>query len=346
MKRLVIGLAAALMMCTGAAAQAPDFTGKTVTMIIGYKPGGGTDAVGRIIANHLKKYLPGKPNIVVQNVPGADGVTAMNYFVQQVKPDGLTITMASDTQGDPVVYKQPQVHYDPTKFEVIGGIGRGGSMVVIRKEAEPRLYDKSKPPVIMGSVGGIPRSGILTTAWGIDLLGWNAKWVLGYPGTNDLFLALERGEIDMTASSNLFQIKKALETGKIKVLTQTGNMEKGKVVGRSEFKDVPVFPDLVEGKVHDPLKQKAYKYWFSLLLLGKWMALPPGTPQPIVAAYRDAFQKLSTDKDFLELGKKISEDFETQDGPSVANLIKTLGETSPEAIAYIKTMLKSQGIGE
>ena len=75
-----------------------------------------------------------------------------------------------------------------------GGIGRGGSTVVIRKDAEDRLYDKSKPPVIMGAVGGQPRSGMQTTAWGIEILGWNAKWVLGYPGTNDLVLALERGE--------------------------------------------------------------------------------------------------------------------------------------------------------
>ncbi len=346
MKRFILGLAAALSMCTAAAAQAPvTFAGKSVTMIIGYAPGGGTDASGRLIAQYLVKHLPGSPNIIVHNMPGADGVTAMNHFFNQVKPDGFTLTMGSSTQGDPVVYKQSQAQYDPTKLEFIGGIGRGGSTVVIRKDAEARLYDKSKPPVIMGSVGGIPRSGMQTTAWGIDLLGWNAKWVTGYPGTNELFLALERGEIDMTASSNLFQVRKLLETGLVKVLTQTGTMENGKIVSRSEFKDVPAFPDMVEGKVKDPLKERGYKYWFSLVVLDKWLALPPGTPAPIVAAYREAFTKLSKDKEFLELGKKISQDFETQDGPGVANVIKTLGETPPEAIAYINAMLKGQGLG-
>ncbi len=346
MKRFVLGLAAALSMCTAAAAQAPfTFEGKNITMIIGYAAGGGTDASGRLIAAHLAKHLPGKPNIVVQNMPGADGVTAMNHFYAQVKPDGFTLTMASSTQGDPVVYKQPQAKYDPTKFEIIGGIGRGGSTVVIRKDAEERLYDKTKPPVIMGSVGGIPRSGMQTTAWGIDLLNWNAKWVTGYPGTNELFFALERGEIDMSASSNLFQVQKLLETGKVKVLTQTGTMEDGKIVSRSEFKDVPAFLDLVEGKVKDPIKDAGFKYWFSLVVLDKWLALPPGTPAPIVQVYRDAFMKLAKDKDFLELGKKISQDFETQDGPGIAKMIKMLGETPPEAIAYINTMLKSQGLG-
>jgi hypothetical protein len=252
--------------------------------------------------------------------------------------------MASSTQGDPVVYRQPEVNYDPTKLEIIGGIGRGGSTVVIRKEAEARLKDKSKPPVIMGSVGGIPRSGMQTTAWGIDLLNWNAKWVTGYPGTNDLFIALERGEIDMTASSNLFQVKKLLETGKVKVLTQTGTMEDGKIVSRSEFKDVPAFSDLVEGKIGDPLKEKAYNYWFSLVVLDKWLALPPGTPAPIVKAYREAFNKMSKDQEFLDHGKKISEDFETQDGEGVAKMLKLLGETTPESIAYIHTMLEGQGL--
>lgn len=347
MKRLMLGLTAALLMCSGAVAQEPvNFAGKTITMIIGYAPGGGTDTSGRLIAQFLAKYLPGSPNVIVENRPGADGVTAMNFFYQQVKPDGMTLTMASSTQGDPVVYKQPQVKYDPTKLEIIGGIGRGGSTVVIRKDAEERLYDKSKPPVVMGAVGGVPRSGMQTTAWGIEILGWNAKWVLGYPGTNDLFVALERGEIDMTASSNLFQVQKLLDTGKVKVLTQTGILENGKFSGRSEFGEVPVFPNQVESKPRTPVQDQGYRYWFALVLLDKWLALPPNTPKPMVAAYREAFTKMSKDPEFLEKGKKMSQDFEAQTGEDVQNLIVTLGKTSPEAFEYIRAMMKRQGIGD
>ena len=346
MKRLMLGLAAALLMGSGSVAQEPvNFAGKTITMIIGYSPGGGTDTAGRLIASFLVKYLPGSPNVISENRPGADGVTAMNYFYQQAKPDGMTLTMASSTQGDPVVYKQPQVKYDPTKLEIVGGIGRGGSTVVIRKDAEDRLYDKTKPPVIMGAVGGVPRSGMQTTAWGIEILDWNAKWVLGYPGTNDLFVALERGEIDMTASSNLFQVQKLLDTGKVKVLTQTGLLENGKFTGRSEFGDVPVFPNQVQGKVRDSVQEQGYSYWYALVLLDKWLALPPGTPKPYVAAYREAFKKMAKDPEFLEKGKKMSQDFESQSGEDVEKLILTLGKTSPEAFDYIRNMMKKQGIG-
>lgn len=346
MKRLILSLAAALLMCTGATAQAPiSFEGKTITMIIGYPPGGGTDVSGRLIAQYIAKHLPGSPSVVVHNMPGADGVTAMNFFAQQVKPDGLTLTMGSSTQGDPIHYRKPQSQYDATKLQFVGGVGRGGSTVVIRKEAEPRLYDKTKPPVIMGSVAGVPRSGMQTTAWGISLLDWNAKWVLGYPGTNDLFVALERGEIEMTASSNLFQVAKLLETGKVKVLTQTGIMTDGKILPRTEFGDVPVFPNQVKGKTNDPLHQKGFDYWFSLVMLDKWLALPVGTPEPIVKVYREAFNKMIKDPEFLERGKKMSEDFEPQSAIDVETLIKTLGQTPPEALDYIKDMLKKQGIG-
>lgn len=343
---LLLSFAAILALGAGAIAQGPvTFEGKTITMIIGYPPGGGTDVSGRLIAQYLAKHLPGSPNIVVHNMPGADGVTAMNFFAQQVKPDGLTLTMGASQQGDPIHYRKPQSKYDATKLKFVGGVGRGGSTVVIRKDAEPRLYDKTKPPVIMGSVGGIPRSGVLTTAWGIALLDWNAKWVLGYPGTNDLFVALERGEIEMTASSNLFQVAKLLETGKVKVLTQTGIMTDGKVLARTEFSEVPVFADQVKGKPSDPLLQKGFDYWFSLVMLDKWLALPVDTPEPIVRVYREAFNKMVKDPEFLARGKKMSEDFEAQSAIDVETLIKTLGQTPPEALDYIRDMLKKQGIG-
>ena len=346
MHRLAVAIGATLALCVTASAQAPmSFEGKTVTMIIGPPPGGGTDIAGRMIAASLAKHLPGSPSIIVENRPGADGMVAMNYFATQVKPDGMTVIMATSTQGDPLVYRTPQSRYDATRLAIVGGVGRGGSTVVIRKDAEDRLTDKSKPPVIMGAVGGVPRSGMQTTAWGIDLLGWNAKWVVGYPGTNDLFVALERGEIDMTASSNLFQVAKLLQGGTIRVLTQTGTLADGKVLPRSEFGDVPVFPNQVKGKAANALQEKGFGYWYSLVMLDKWLALPTGTPEPVLKAYRDAFARMMKDPDFIEKGKKMSEDFEPQSGADVETLLKTLGDTTPDALDYIKKMLKSQGIG-
>lgn len=344
MGRIVIWAAAFVTGLSAAHAEEVSFAGKQVTMIMGSAAGGGTDTSGRVIAQFIANHLAGKPTVIVRNIPGAQGVTSMNYFVRQVQPDGLTITMGSTTQADPLFYRKAAAQYDPTKFHMIGGVGRGGVVLMIRKDAEPRLYDKKQPPVIMGSVGGVPRSGMQTTAWGIALLEWNAKWVVGYPGSNELLLALDRGEIDMTATGNLFQIRKLLDTGKFKILAQTGSLQDGKLISRAEFEGTPFVADMMKGKIKNGLAELAFQYWASITAIDKWVALPPGTPQAYVRAYREAFAAASKNPEFTEAGKKVSEDFEPMTADDVTSLIQNLGRTSPEAIAWIADMLKKQGL--
>src|ERR1043165_7352555 len=104
MMRSALTLALFLASSAVQAAEPVSFAGKTVTMIISSAPGGGTDGAGRVIAQFLGKHLPGNPTIVVKNVPGAQGITAMNHFVSQaVAPDGLTVVTGSSTLGDPLV---------------------------------------------------------------------------------------------------------------------------------------------------------------------------------------------------------------------------------------------------
>ncbi len=342
-------LTAAVLMLAGATdaafAQAPiSYRGKSLTMIIGSAPGGGTDTSGRLIAQFIARYLPDTPSVLIRNIPGAEGMTAVNYFVQQVAPDGYTIVMGSSTLADPMHYRRPQSHFDPTTFPILGGVGRGGTMLMIGKDAEKRLYDKSQPPVIMGSLVGVPRSGMQTTAWGIEFLGWNAKWVVGYHGTNDLMLALDRTEIDMTSTANLFEVNKLAQTGRFKPLTQTGGLQNGKIVPRPEFVTTPLLSNIMAGKIADPVQRKAFDFWSSMTVMDKWMALPPKTPQPIVDMFREAFQKVAANTEFIEAGRKISEDFSPMRAEDVEQLIRTLGQTPPEAIGYISNLLRSQGL--
>jgi tripartite-type tricarboxylate transporter receptor subunit TctC len=344
---LIWGCAALLaaVACKPAIAQAPvSFEGKTVTMLVGFTAGGGTDASARSIAPFLAKYLPGNPSVIVSNMPGADGMIAMNSFVQRAKPDGLTVTMGSTTLSDPLQYRRPQAHFDPTKFKFIGGLGRGGTILVIRADAEKRLHDKTAPPVIMGSIGGVPRSGMQSTAWGIAYLGWNAKWVVGYRGTKELFLALERGEIDMTATGNLGEVQRMLDTGVVKILTQTGTSKNGQRLPRPEFGSAPILASLVEGRINDPLEKQSFAYWTNLTSIDKWLALPPDTPEPIVKAYQQAYDQMASDRDFLALGQKISEEIEPQPGADVARIVNTLGSIPPAAIEQIDIMLRKQGL--
>src|SRR4051794_38251695 len=185
-----------------ALAQSRSFKGQQVDLIVGYPAGGGTDASGRLIAEFLGKYLPGSPTVVTRNMPGAEGLLAGNYFVKQAAPDGLMLMMGSGTQADPLHYRRPQSKFDPTKMGIVGGVGRGGTVLMINKEALPRLHSATSQPVAMGALGSIPRSGMIAAAWGRRYLDWNLRWVIGYPGTNELFLAMDRGEVDMTSTAN------------------------------------------------------------------------------------------------------------------------------------------------
>ena len=321
-----------------------NFQGKTITMIVGFPPGGGTDIAGRVMAQNLGRHLPGSPTVIVQNIPGAEGISAMNYFVQQAKPDGLNLTMGSASLGDPVHYRTAQAKYDPTQLNFIAGTARGGSVLVINSAAEPRLLDKNQPPVIMGSTIGVPRSGMLMSTWGTEFLGWNTKWVIGYPGTSNLMLALDRGEIDMTSTSNLALVQKLVASGRFKVLAQGGALQDGHMVAHAGMSDAPVFETLMRGKIHDPVQQKSFTYWLSLNDLDKWFALPSDTPASIVTAYRSAYDAMLKDPQFIADSKKIGDDFEAREGDDVKTLIQALGDTPPEAITFIDTMLRKEGL--
>ena len=339
----LLGLALALS--PAATAQEVSFKGSQITMLIGSAPGGGTDASGRLIARFIGKYLPGDPSVVVQNMPGAGGVTSLNHLVNRTKPDGLTMLMGSNTTMDPLVFRgNKNVQYDPRDFRIVGGIGRGGTYFFIRKEAQARLLDKKAEPVALGNVGSSPRAAMMPALWGIEYLGWNARWINGYPTTQELMLAFDRGEIEMTSTGTNPQLEERIRSGAMIVLHQTGSVENGKIVGRNEYGNVPIFPlQMKEVKLSDT-SRKALDYWFALSNLDKWVGLAPKTPDDILATYRAAFTKASADKEFVQQGETMSEGFEPTAAADVEAFIATLAGTTDETLDYMKGLMKKQGI--
>lgn len=327
-----------------AAQDAVSFHDKTITMIIGYAAGGGTDSGGRLAARFLSKHLAGNPKFVVRNMPGADGATALNFMMRQTKADGLTVTTGSSTQIDPINFRKPQVQYDPLTFHYIAGMGRKGTALLISTDAQKRLHDRSAAPVVMGSVGALPRSGMQITAWGIGFLGWNAKWVVGYAGTSAVTLALERGEIDMTSLQEPNAIQRLTESGKFRILAQPGTFEGGTLVPMPGYGDAPLLSDLLRGRIGDPIAQKAYDYWININSIDKWLALMPGTPEPIVAAYREAMAATAHDPEFEEMRKKLSDDVIVVPYQTIEAVIRRIAATPDEAIQYQKVLLRTQGL--
>jgi tripartite-type tricarboxylate transporter receptor subunit TctC len=325
------------------AADGVSFKGKTITMIIPTTPGGSTDLSARLFVRFFGDYLPGKPSVVAQNVPGGHGVTALNYMAQQVTPDGMTITMSSNSQVDPMTYRAPQVKYDPLKFQIIGSVGIGHNVMIIRTDALPRLLDKSKPPVAMGSVSGAPRSGMRMNMWGKEFLGWNTKWVVGYPGSTDLLVAIERGELDMTSFPSNYVIDRLNDQTKYKVIYQDGLVAHPEPSGRADSDNAPLFTKAMEGKITDPKMKAAYDYWRASTLF-KWLALPPKTPDAIRDVYRAAFLKITADPQFKAQAKDALEGYTVNSPEETERMIHDLAITSDEALATTDELMRKQGI--
>jgi tripartite-type tricarboxylate transporter receptor subunit TctC len=335
----------ALAAPSGVATQLPvSFKGKTITMLVGAEPGGGTDASGRLIARVLGKYLPGEPNIIIQNMPGASGIVSVNHFVRRTQPDGLTVLMGTNSTVDPIVYRNLNAQFDPKQIPMVGGIARGGTVIFITSRAEPQLYDKSAAAIVIGTIAGMPRVAMQPALWCIEYLGWNAKWVTGYRGTNEVMIAFDRGEVDMTSTGNIFQIQDRLSSGHLKIVNQSGMFENGRFVSRAGFGDAPLFPDQMKGRINDPVARKAFDYWSALASADKWLGVAPGTPADVLETYREAFRKTVADKELVEQAERISDGFAPMAAPDVESVVRTLADTPPEALDYIRGLMRKQGL--
>jgi len=344
MAAVTVLCAGALLAAAGQAAAAEvSFKGKTIDVIMGSAAGGGTDGTTRLVGLYLEKYLPGHPTMRYRNVPGGHGTKGLNYFAK-AKPDGLTWAGGSSSHTDPSALRKSVVEYDPTKFGFFGGVSRGGSIIFIRKEKLANLTDKSKPPVVVGVLDG-NRSWEQLITFGKETLGWNVKFVVGYPGTSFLLLAVRRGETDMMGTSNLSLLKELFDTGEFVGVTQLGGGDTGaNDEARTNFENIPTFPVIMKGKVKG-LEADAFEFWTALNDIDKWYALPPGTPKDIVDTYRAAWAKIVKDPEFIRMGKlQFSEDFKPIPGDTQQDFIQKTAYPRKEITAFMDDMKLKNGL--
>lgn len=344
----LIGVIPVLWLAIAAPAAAQEkisFAGKTVTMTIGNAAGGGTDLYGRLVGRHLMPQLPGQPGLIVVNQPGAGGVVALNSWSIRAPNDGLAVTIGAGSQSDPGALAQTKAKYNPKDFKFVGGRGGHSQALFVNKKAVHRLSDKSLPPVIIGTVAGTLRGGNFQALWGVAFLGWNVKWVQGYPDSAQIRQALDREEIDMMSVGSDSDINYVLATGRFHVVSQTGVMRSGQPIAREDLR-APIFASLVEGKIKDPLAQRAFDYWNNLRQIGSWLALPPNTPDPVVDAYVKAFNAMVQDKNYIGEIERLDAGAPTATSVDLRILMDKLADVSPEVLDFIQAEQKRQGLGE
>src|SRR5688572_31795880 len=184
-------------------AQTSPYEGKTITIVVGFKAGGGYDRTARILARHLPKYLPGKPNVIVQNMPGANSIIAANHVYNVAKPDGLTLGTFNRNLVLAQLTNVSGVKFDQTKFAWVGSAASESTVLAIRSDLLYKNFDdlkKSGKTLVIGATG----PGANTYDFPLllkELLGVDLKIVSGYSGSADIMLAIERKEVDARAGS-------------------------------------------------------------------------------------------------------------------------------------------------
>ena len=326
-KLISLTLAAALPLA--AAAQA-DFSGKTVTIIVGYKAGGGYDATARMLARHLPKHLPGKPTVIVQNMPGANSIIAANHMYNVAKPDGLTIGTFNRNLPIAQLTKVEGVKFDVTKFQWIGSAANESTVLAIRTDLPYKTFDelrKAKQTVVIGSTG----PGANTHDFPLllkEILGLNFKIVSGYSSSADIMLAVERKEVDGRAGSYT-SLRPFIDRNLVRPVVRARTAEAG-------IERLPVDEDFAPNArakaimaLRSAPEQVARPY-----------VLPPATPAEAVKALRDAFARTIKDPELEAESKKAKFDLEYLPGDQAQKILVEVMQQPQDIVAEFSKYIK------
>jgi tripartite-type tricarboxylate transporter receptor subunit TctC len=297
-KRGIAGIAGLMMAfaTTPLSAQSNFFAGKTITLYCGFSPGGGVDSEARIAARHLARFIPGNPTIVVKNMPGAGGIVLANHIYKGAEADGLTLAMPGRS-GFLLskIVKDKNVTYDLEKFAFIGGAGSTNSILWLRKDSGVTNVDQlkaAKKEIVVGAWSARAQNAIVPKVLQ-KYEGWPFKVVHGYPGTNEVIIAIERRELDGLYShqGSVQSIRPDLITkGDLVPVVQTFQ----------EFPNVPTIDSLITNP-----KEKALLALLSApSRIGLPLLAPPGLPADRLEILRKAHAQMAKDKEYVEEAEK------------------------------------------
>jgi len=281
------------------------YEGKTIRLVVGYPPGGGFDVWSRLIAKHISRHIPGEPAIIVQNMPGGASLVAANWAYATQRGDGLTIVNFNGTHVVNAVVGIAEAKFDPEKFLWVGSPTPGfqPQVLYVRPEVAKTLeqFLKVTTAVKLGATG--QGTNPFQLAKFLEVGGANVRVVGGYPGTSDVYMAIERKEVDGIFSSQESAdtiFKRFSDEGIVVPLLKFGADNPG-----LRRLDVPDFSDLVKKMRLTAEQESLGKFLINSYDLARMYALPPGTPANRLETLRKAFQETLKDPKFLEEGTKM-----------------------------------------
>jgi tripartite-type tricarboxylate transporter receptor subunit TctC len=300
------------------------YKGKTISFIIGYSPGGGYDVFARLVARHLGNHIPGKPNIVPRNMPGASSRAAAAYVYSVAPKDGTVLATGDQSLSLAQAMGDAGIKFDTTKFIYIGNpSAENNTTVAWHTTGVKTLDDVKKAEFPVGATGGSTSSQYPRAM--NTVLGTKFKIVLGYPGGNDINLAMERGEVSGRGSNSWASWKATkpdwIKDGKINILVQIG------LTKASDLPDVPLLMDLPS----EPDDKTLLKLLSAPVTVGRPIFTTPEVPAERVQALRAAFDAMIKDPAFLDEAKKANLDINPVSGEQMQKIVAEIVAT-PKAI--------------
>lgn len=305
------------------------YEGKTITVIVGYKPGGGYDRYARLVAKHLPKYIPGSPTVIIQNMPGASSVIAANHLYSVAKPDGLTFGTFNNATVIAQLIKVEGVRFDLAKFSWLGSAASDAVILTVRSDLPYRSaaeLRKAKEFVI-GTTGPGSSTHDFPTLLK-EFAGFDFKLVPGYSSSADVMLAVERKEADGRAGS-YDSIKPFIDRGLVRPILRNRTSAPG-------IEKLPVDEALAtsqKGKIImavNAIPTQIYRPFVA----------PPGTPADLMKILRDGFANALKDKSLLaeaEKGKMTVDYTSPEDALKVvAEVLSQPPDIVQELTKYIK----------
>jgi tripartite-type tricarboxylate transporter receptor subunit TctC len=330
-----------ILFATTVYAQAPFYQGKTVRIIVGTPPGNLYDLWARLIVAHMGKHIPGNPDFIVQNMPGAGHVVAVNHLFSVAKPDGLTLigSVIPSLYLNQLIGRK-EIQFDWAKFTWIGSPARGESQMYMRADSPYKTIEEvriAKEPPKCGATGVTGPDSYLPKLLQ-EIFGAKFTIVTGYPGGQDIDLAVERGEIHCRAFTiEAFFGREPYHTwrkkGFVRNLFQTGKKRDPRL-GETPT----VFELMDQYKINEAGRRLA-----AVLLaadsMGRPMFGPPGVPADRLKTLREAFAKTMNDQQFQEEVKKRNYEFDPVSGEELEKMAKDVTSQPPEIIARLTSVL-------
>jgi tripartite-type tricarboxylate transporter receptor subunit TctC len=314
-----IGIAAALVSQSARAAGVEDFyKGKTISLVIGYSVGGGYDLYGRLLARHMGKYIPGQPTIVPQNMTGAGSMRAASFLYAAAPKDGTVFGTFGRTIATAPLLMPTSAPLEATRLTWLGSVTNEVSLCATWHASPVKTWqDALEKPINMGGEGTGADPDVYTLLYK-NVFGAKWKLIAGYHGTNDVMLAMERGEVDGLCGLSWSTLKARrmqwYVDKKIAVINQAALKK------QPELPDVPLVSDLTQ----DPEKLQILKLFLASQEFARPFAAPPDIPADRKAALITAFEQTMRDADFLAEAQKLAMDVNPLSAKTVSDLVAEL----------------------